>query len=80
MLNFVATAEQFMPLASQGNFQSCECWQAWKIFARFDALDKTLIRSNFFRQFLLRQIQPTPQHGNIRPGNVGFQEIGRAHV
>jgi hypothetical protein len=54
-----------MPLAPQGQFQSCERGKAWKIFSSLDALNITRTRSNFFRQNFLCQTPPASQESDI---------------
>jgi hypothetical protein len=55
----VAAIKQFFPMAPKGGTQIYQCWQAWKVFARFEALNVASAYPHFFRKFFLGQF-PAP--------------------
>jgi hypothetical protein len=57
----IATIKQFFPMTPKRATQICQCWQAWKVFPRFEALNVAHAYPHFFRQFFLRQVPARSQ-------------------
>jgi hypothetical protein len=65
LLNLVATAEKFFPIAMQNGFQTHQCWQAWKIFPRLKTLNVARTCADFLGQMFLRQSPLFPQRSDV---------------
>src|ERR1017187_10926409 len=65
--HFLATGKQFVPIAMERSTQTRGDWQAWIVFARFNAPKITGTHANILGQFFLSQIPSRPQTRHISP-------------
>jgi hypothetical protein len=66
-LQLLAPGKQFVPIAMERSTQTRGDWQAWIVFARFNAPKITGTHANILGQFFLSQIPSRPQTRHISP-------------